>query len=314
MSGYLAGKVWRSALEGELKPLSAALADIANDDGTSIYPSVAYICWLLDRSERAVQGWLADLVRRGILKVISHGGGRAKTTEYHLIEDALPKRKPWRNPAIAAARAETETPQPLPQSPQSVPDTPQTEALNPAAAAPDTSLPEKQPSEEIQPCRFCGSTEKHTCQRSYPQKQSREHRPKWRREEKSRYREIVQAVPLPDFDPEGFASFWRAYPVKVYEDSARNAWNQVQPAVEEVLAGVARWRKTSRWRKDGGQYIPNPETFLLKKSWHDDPTPDIERGLNSREELQKKNREVLERSSKRRHRGVSDNVRDALQL
>jgi hypothetical protein len=39
MSGFLAGKVWVSALGGHLKPLAATLADIANDDGSSVPPS-----------------------------------------------------------------------------------------------------------------------------------------------------------------------------------------------------------------------------------------------------------------------------------
>ena len=48
-SGLLAGKVWQSNLHPDLKPLAAALADIGNDDGTSIYQSVEYMAWLLGR-------------------------------------------------------------------------------------------------------------------------------------------------------------------------------------------------------------------------------------------------------------------------
>ena len=51
MSGLLAGKVWQSALDPKLKPLAAALADIASDDGTNIYPSVSYVAWPLGRDE-----------------------------------------------------------------------------------------------------------------------------------------------------------------------------------------------------------------------------------------------------------------------
>ncbi|MBI4393350.1 MAG: hypothetical protein HY556_06090 [Euryarchaeota archaeon] len=97
MSGFLAGKVWQSALAPHLKPLAAALADIANDDGTSIYPSVAYMAWLLGRSERAIQNGLSDLRAQGVLQVEAHGcGGKGHPTEYRLIESALPKRPPWK--------------------------------------------------------------------------------------------------------------------------------------------------------------------------------------------------------------------------
>ncbi|MGH9561986.1 MAG: helix-turn-helix domain-containing protein [Terracidiphilus sp.] len=67
MSGLLAGKVWLSNLRPQLKPLAATLADIANDDGTSIYPSVAYIAWRLGSSERSVQRGLSDLISLGAL-------------------------------------------------------------------------------------------------------------------------------------------------------------------------------------------------------------------------------------------------------
>ena len=96
MSGYLAGKVWQSNLDSELKPLAAALADIANDDGTSIYPSVAYIAWLLGKSERSVQYGLKRLREKNVLAVVRKGGGSGKTTEYRLLENNFPRRGSWR--------------------------------------------------------------------------------------------------------------------------------------------------------------------------------------------------------------------------
>lgn len=103
MSGLLAGKVWQSALAPELKPLAAALADIASDDGTSIYPSVEYIGWLLGKTRRSVQMGLARLRKAEVLLVIGNGkGGRSLSTEYRLIEANLPAREPWKNSASVA--------------------------------------------------------------------------------------------------------------------------------------------------------------------------------------------------------------------
>jgi hypothetical protein len=103
MSGFLAGKVWQSALHPDLKPLAAALADIGNDDGTSIYPSVAYMAWLLGRSTRSVQDNLRKLRAQNVLKVVTDTkGGRLRTTEYRLVESALPTREEWRKHAITA--------------------------------------------------------------------------------------------------------------------------------------------------------------------------------------------------------------------
>lgn len=96
MSGYLAGKVWHSALDADLKPLAATLADIANDDGTSIYPSIDFVAWRLSCSRASVDRGLKALRDAKILEVVSQGGGRGKVTEYQLIEEKLPKRAPWK--------------------------------------------------------------------------------------------------------------------------------------------------------------------------------------------------------------------------
>jgi len=106
VSGFLAGKVWQSDLPRKLKPLAAALADIANDDGTSIYPSVAYVAWLLSSSKRFVQDGMAKLKTRGVLEVVANaGGGRSLTVEYRMIEEKLPLRQAWRNIRKDANRA-----------------------------------------------------------------------------------------------------------------------------------------------------------------------------------------------------------------
>ena len=96
MSGLLAGKVWHSNLDPDLKPLAATLADIGDDDGTSIFPSVAFVCWRLGRSDSAVREGLRKLRESGILEVIQAGGGRHKPTEYRMIETKLPFRDPWK--------------------------------------------------------------------------------------------------------------------------------------------------------------------------------------------------------------------------
>jgi hypothetical protein len=106
MSGLVAGKVWQSVLDPALKPLAAALADIANDDGSRIYPSVAYMAWLLGRSERAVQSGLTKLRATGVLGVVRNGsGGRGRTTEYRLNISNLPSRPSWRESRNGAESA-----------------------------------------------------------------------------------------------------------------------------------------------------------------------------------------------------------------
>lgn len=107
LSGYLAGKVWLSNLESELKPLAASLADIANDDGSSIYPSVGYMAWRLGVSRSTVDRHLSRLRELGVLCVVSQGGGRTHTTEYELNEHKLPQREPWKAPHNRVVYEET---------------------------------------------------------------------------------------------------------------------------------------------------------------------------------------------------------------
>lgn len=97
MSGLLAGKIWQSNLNSHLKPLAAAMADIANDDGTRVFPSVAYLAWLLGKGERSVQSGLSELKSQGVIEVVAfEKGGRNHPTEYRLIEASLPHRIPWK--------------------------------------------------------------------------------------------------------------------------------------------------------------------------------------------------------------------------
>jgi hypothetical protein len=42
--------------------------------------------------------------------------------------------------------------------------------------------------------------------------------------------------------------------------------------LEEMLAAIAKQKKTDQWTKDGGQYIPNPATWLNQGRWQDEVT------------------------------------------
>lgn len=107
MSDYLSAAVWASDLDGDLKPLAAALANCGSDDGTSIFPSIAYMAWKLSRSERAIQSSLKRLKEMSVVVVLAHAkGGRSKTPHYRLCEENLPKRAPWKSPTTSLGKGE----------------------------------------------------------------------------------------------------------------------------------------------------------------------------------------------------------------
>ncbi len=86
---------------------------------------------------------------------------------------------------------------------------------------------------------------------------------------RARARETTTAQASPSL--EGFETFWQAYPRKVGKVAAFKSWKRLKPPVEEVLSGIQRWSATEQWRKEGGQFIPYPATFLNQRRWQDDP-------------------------------------------
>lgn len=80
--------------------------------------------------------------------------------------------------------------------------------------------------------------------------------------------------------PDGFAEFWAAYPKKVGKGAAEQSFKKARigsQLIPVVLASVQRHIACEAWRKDGGQYIPNPATWLNQRRWEDEPLMDQSR-------------------------------------
>lgn len=76
-----------------------------------------------------------------------------------------------------------------------------------------------------------------------------------------------------------FEEFWKAYPCKVGKKAARKSWDKIRPTAElhsTILDAIATQKKSDKWRRDNGQYIPNPTTWLNQGRWDDEvkPPPD----------------------------------------
>jgi hypothetical protein len=71
-----------------------------------------------------------------------------------------------------------------------------------------------------------------------------------------------------------FDAFWLAYPKKVGKGAACTAWKKLKMTdalFAEIMAAIEKQRKCKQWRKDGGQYVPNPSTWLNQGRWEDEP-------------------------------------------
>ena len=70
-----------------------------------------------------------------------------------------------------------------------------------------------------------------------------------------------------------FSQFWDFYPRKAGKESARKAWEKLQPN-EELMTLIANNIQEridkGEWRKDNKSYILHASTFLNQKRWEDE--------------------------------------------
>lgn len=69
-----------------------------------------------------------------------------------------------------------------------------------------------------------------------------------------------------------FERFWASYPRKVGKDAAWKEWLKRSPSevlTSDIIASVRLQAASLQWKKDGGQYIPHPRTWLSQGRWQD---------------------------------------------
>lgn len=74
--------------------------------------------------------------------------------------------------------------------------------------------------------------------------------------------------------PPGFERFWSAYPRKQAKPAAAKAFARLRAddaLLTTMLAALAKHAASEQWRKDGGQFIPYPATWLNGRRWEDAP-------------------------------------------
>lgn len=69
-----------------------------------------------------------------------------------------------------------------------------------------------------------------------------------------------------------FEEFWILYPRKVAKPKAFDAFGKAikKARLETILVAVRAGIKSEAWRKDGGQFIPHPTTWLNQERWADE--------------------------------------------
>ena len=75
-----------------------------------------------------------------------------------------------------------------------------------------------------------------------------------------------------------FERFWSTYPKKRNKGDALKAWRALKPSEElvtAILAAVERAKASVQWRKDEGQFIPYPATWLRARGFEDEEHVDV---------------------------------------
>ena len=68
----------------------------------------------------------------------------------------------------------------------------------------------------------------------------------------------------------GFEEFWNAYPNKKDKQKAKKAWLNNSPSLPKVLSAIKAQKNSEQWKKDNGQFIPLPTTWLNGARWEDE--------------------------------------------
>lgn len=85
-----------------------------------------------------------------------------------------------------------------------------------------------------------------------------------------------------------FLKFWKAYPKKVGKQDALKSFKKIKPSkelVDKMVRVIEDAKNTEQWTKNGGQYIPNPSTWLNQGRWDDDVSTYTRRSTSEGREI-----------------------------
>lgn len=69
-----------------------------------------------------------------------------------------------------------------------------------------------------------------------------------------------------------FEEFWSCYPKKKGKDAARRSFEKAlqRTDLRTLLSALEQQKASVDWKKDGGQFIPHPSTWLNQGRWMDE--------------------------------------------
>lgn len=93
-------------------------------------------------------------------------------------------------------------------------------------------------------------------------------------------RNPIQSESNPNQNPniyaQRFEEFWQAYPRKRSKGQAERTWYKIKPDEQlhdRIMQSLEQAKTSVDWKKNKGQYIPYPSTWLNSKGWEDEFDP-----------------------------------------
>ncbi len=83
---------------------------------------------------------------------------------------------------------------------------------------------------------------------------------------------VKKTSPTPSKGDTLFDEFWKVYPRKVGKKNAQQRWQKLKindETYRKITEAVKAQSESDQWKKDGGQYIPYPATWLSQERWED---------------------------------------------
>ncbi|MBF0121557.1 MAG: hypothetical protein HQK79_22225 [Desulfobacterales bacterium] len=70
-----------------------------------------------------------------------------------------------------------------------------------------------------------------------------------------------------------FDQFWNAYPKKIAKQAALKSFLKINPddqMLAAILTTIEKFKQTEDWKKEKGQFVPHPTTWLNQGRWEDE--------------------------------------------
>lgn len=98
-----------------------------------------------------------------------------------------------------------------------------------------------------------------------------------------------------------FDLFWQAYPRKTGKAYAKKCFDKLKPSAElteRMIKAIEEQKRSLEWKRDNGQYIPNPSTWLNQGRWDDELRRDPTDHTYTQEEQDRMGEEAMRQMDK----------------